>query len=114
VTALSIAGTLNFDPTKDKLKGTDGKLYQRGCFERPTYQVDLYSGGPGLDLVWDNSYTDGGFCGFPHFFQASSGIIPKIRLQLLPSLFFPIHYSLMILKYDTVWSVVLTASLSKP
>ncbi|PNF43609.1 Aconitate hydratase, mitochondrial [Cryptotermes secundus] len=27
VTALSIAGTLNFDPTKDKLKGTDGKEF---------------------------------------------------------------------------------------
>lgn len=27
VTALSIAGTLNFDPTKDKLKGADGKEF---------------------------------------------------------------------------------------
>jgi len=27
VTALSIAGNLNFDPTKDKLKGTDGKEF---------------------------------------------------------------------------------------
>ncbi|GFG35271.1 hypothetical protein Cfor_06556, partial [Coptotermes formosanus] len=27
VTALSIAGTLNFDPTKDKLKGSDGKEF---------------------------------------------------------------------------------------
>ena len=30
VTALSITGTLNFDPTKDKLKGADGELLTRG------------------------------------------------------------------------------------
>ena len=42
VTALSIAGNLNFDPTKDKLKGSDGELLTRRSWADLTLMLLLF------------------------------------------------------------------------
>jgi hypothetical protein len=49
------------------------------------------------------------FCGFPQSFQANARIVPEMRPRPLPSISFPIHYSLIILSFE-----ILSASSSKP
>jgi hypothetical protein len=58
-----------------------------------------------LGLVSD--YTDWGFCGFPQSHQASAGTVPWISPVPLPSLSFPIYYSLIILSFDAniIWAI---------
>ncbi|GLH08684.1 Aconitate hydratase, mitochondrial [Gryllus bimaculatus] len=73
VTALSIAGTLDFDPTKDKLKGTDGKEFS---LDSP-YGDELPQRGfdPGED-TYEHPPADGG--------KVKVDVDPKSqRLQLL-------------------------------
>lgn len=73
VTALSIAGSLNFDPTKDKLKGTDGKEF---LLDSP-YGDELPAKGfdPGED-TYEAPPADGG--------KLKVDVDPKSqRLQLL-------------------------------
>lgn len=42
VTALSIAGTLNFDPTKDALKGADGKYQKHLSYSVSTCMICIF------------------------------------------------------------------------
>jgi hypothetical protein len=51
---------------------------------------------------------------FPQSLQADARIVPQIRQLSLPSTFFPIHYSLIILPFDAIQLELLTALLNKP
>jgi hypothetical protein len=42
------------------------------------------------------------FCGLPQSLKANATIQPQIKLWLLPSMAFPIHYSLIIIYFDTI------------
>jgi hypothetical protein len=51
--------------------------------------------------------------GYPQSLKTNAGTVPEIKPWPLPSMSFPIHYSLIILSFDVMHSEVLTASLNK-
>jgi hypothetical protein len=48
------------------------------------------------------------FGGFSRSLQTNARILPQIRSQTLPSTYFPIHYSLIILSLDIIISYSLS------
>jgi hypothetical protein len=52
----------------------------------------------------DRGYVDTGFCGFPQNHETHSRLLPKIRPQSLPSTYFPVRYSLIIILLNSVYS----------
>jgi hypothetical protein len=53
------------------------------------------------------------FSWFSSFTQNIAGTVPKIGPQLLPSISFSIHYSLIILSFSTVKFELLAATINK-
>jgi hypothetical protein len=53
-------------------------------------------------------------CDLPQSLRANAGIVTEIMPRPLPASSFPIHYSLIILIVDAVYSELLTASLNTP
>jgi hypothetical protein len=62
-------------------------------------------------LSRDTDYSLRGFHGFPQPFQANAGKVRQIPPWSIPATSSPIHYSLMVLRSDAIWSGLVTASL---
>jgi hypothetical protein len=65
---------------------------------------------PGSNLGRHTDYLD---WGFPQIIQANAGVVPPIRLRQIPSMFIPIHNSLMILPLGTTQVELMAASSNK-
>jgi hypothetical protein len=44
------------------------------------------------------------FCGLSQPLQTGAGIVPQTMQRQLPSKFFPVYHSSVILRFDTLWS----------
>jgi hypothetical protein len=88
-----------------------GKLSNRSTLPLPLNGENIsysYLGGPRqIILTWRLTILTEVFHGFPKSLQANAGIVPCVRLQPLPSISFPIHYSLTIFSFDAAYSELL-------
>jgi hypothetical protein len=55
--------------------------------------VSIFTSSQFKDQLWWLRF----FMGFPQSLQANSGIVPQIKWQQIPSMYFPIHYSQILL-----------------
>jgi hypothetical protein len=67
---------------------------------------------PGSNLGRNNGYPED-IHGCPQPLDGNAGILPQIKLRPLPSTFFPIRYSLIILLVEVIQPEIMKALLNK-